>query len=109
MSEHINAPDNEGDTPLMWAAEGGKVDAARVLFEYGADVNATNNDHETALHWAVKGGYHELVQLLLNKASPNIKDKSGKTPLDLAYERLTQDPENENLQTVTGLLLSVKA
>ena len=87
--QHINAPDAEGDTPLMWAAETGKVDAVRILLEYGVDINAKNTDGETALHWAVKGGYQGVVQLLLDKqADPNIKDKDGKPPLDIAKDQL---------------------
>ncbi|APR97793.1 ankyrin repeat domain-containing protein [Wolbachia endosymbiont of Folsomia candida] len=73
-----------------------------------AIIGATDNSGFTLLHWAAKDGYQELVQLLLDKqANPNIKDKNGKTPLDIAQEKLAQDPENENLQTITGLLLSV--
>src|SRR5699024_3040854 len=30
MSEHINTPDNEGDTPLIWTAQNGKVNATKI-------------------------------------------------------------------------------
>ncbi|WP_237342887.1 tetratricopeptide repeat protein [Wolbachia endosymbiont of Folsomia candida] len=108
MFEHINARDTEGETPLMWAAEKGKVSAARILLEYGANTNAIDNYDQTALHFATEGGYLKLVQLLLSKqANFNIQDKNGKTPLDLAQEKLVQDPEDDNLKIIASLLLSV--
>ena len=64
---YINAPDTEGDTPLFWAAETGKLNAAQILLKHGADVNARNDDVKTALDWHSKGSYKGIVQLLLNK------------------------------------------
>jgi ankyrin repeat protein len=44
----------------------------------------------TALHWAAKNGHLDITELLLEyNANVNIKDKSGKIPLDLAQEKLT--------------------
>jgi ankyrin repeat protein len=37
--QYINAQDTEGDTPLMWAAENGRISAAQVLLEYSVDIN----------------------------------------------------------------------
>jgi ankyrin repeat protein len=90
--QYINSQDTEGDTPLMWATERGKVNSARTLLEYGVDIDVKNNDDTTALHWAAKNGHLDITQLLLEyNASVNIKDKSGKIPLDLAQEKLTQE------------------
>jgi cytohesin len=88
MNPHINAPDNEGDTPLMLAAYSGKMNAAQILLEYKAGINVKNEKGMTALHWAAKGGHKEIVQLLLdNHADPNIKNKEEKDPLDLAEDQ----------------------
>ena len=39
----------------------------------------------TALHWAAYNGHHKMaIALVLRGADPNIKDKNGKTPYDLA-------------------------
>ena len=80
IEPYINAPDTEGDTLLMWAAESGKINATQILLKYGADVNVRNNDGQTALDWAAKGNHKEIVQLLLDKQL-GIKDRDGKTPI----------------------------
>jgi ankyrin repeat protein len=67
--ESINAKDTEGNTPLMWAAENGKINAAKILLEYGADFNAQNNDGETALHWAAKGGLARICATTTRETS----------------------------------------
>jgi ankyrin repeat protein len=61
----------------------------------------------TALHFAVKGGYSNFVQLLLNnRADPNIKDKKGNSPLDLALAQVTN---NEAFKTIVDLLVDSKS
>ena len=82
IGPYIDAQDTEGDTPLMWAAEGGKVSAVKILLEYGADVNARNNLDQNALDWAVKGSYEEIVNILLDKQSETgdgVKNENGET------------------------------
>jgi ankyrin repeat protein len=107
MYQHINAPDTEGDTPLMWAAEKGGVNVAQILLEYGADINARDEESLTALHFAVKGGCSNFVQLLLNnRVDSNIKDKKGKSPLDLA---LAHETNNEAFKTIVDLLVESKS
>jgi ankyrin repeat protein len=73
--QYINAQDTEGDTPLMWAAEIGRVSAAQVLLEYNVDINLKNNDGMTALHWAANNCHLDIAKLLLkHNANANIKD-----------------------------------
>jgi|GEM_PF-4417477 len=64
VSPYIDAKDTEGDTPLMWTAETGYINAAQVLLEYGADVEAKNNNGMTALHWAAKNNHIGVMKLL---------------------------------------------
>ncbi|MEC4735587.1 MAG: ankyrin repeat domain-containing protein [Wolbachia endosymbiont of Halictus tumulorum] len=87
QSPCIDAKDTEGDTPLMWTAETGYVNAAQVLLEYGASVEAKNNNGMTALHWAAKNNHIEVMKLLIGKgANVNVQDNYGKTPLNCARE-----------------------
>lgn len=87
QSPYIDAKDTEGDTPLMWTAETGYVNAAQVLLEYGASIEAKNNNGMTALHWAAKNNHIEVMKLLIGKgANVNVQDNYGKTPLDCARE-----------------------
>ena len=60
------------------------IDAMTLLLAKGADVNAVNDNGESALHIAVTRG-DALVRFLVEKgATLDLKDKSGRTPLDVA-------------------------
>jgi ankyrin repeat protein len=45
----VNAEDNDGRTPLHWAALNNKADCVRVLLDRGADVNVRDSDGRTPL------------------------------------------------------------
>ncbi|MCC6003801.1 MAG: ankyrin repeat domain-containing protein [Thermofilum sp.] len=98
----VNARDEYGWTPLHVAALQGRADVARLLLEHGADVNVrttgaivfvedfTKSTYSgvTPLHLAAYGGHAEIARLLLERgADPSIRDKDGRTPLDVARER----------------------
>ena len=88
FSEHINAKDTEGDTPLMWAAQEGKVNAAKILLEYDADIDI-DKDGKTPLHNAIQQGEEEIVKFLAEEPDEkaiNIPDNDKKTPLHQAVE-----------------------
>jgi ankyrin repeat protein len=60
------------------------IDAMALLLEKGADVNAVNDNGESALHIAVARG-DSLVRFLAERgAKLDLKDKAGRTPLDVA-------------------------
>lgn len=62
-----NATIGRGDTALMLAASDKRIDIARLLIEYGADMNATNKIFgTTALMKAVINGQKETVKMLLD-------------------------------------------
>lgn len=70
-------------TPLHWATKENFFEIIPNLVHYGAVVNFQNFIGDTPLHIGVKNNYYECVCLLLvNFASPFIKDKDGKIPLD---------------------------
>ena len=48
----VNAKDDEGNTPLHYAAEYQNSNAIKFLGSKGADVKAKNNENETPLDWA---------------------------------------------------------
>ncbi len=80
----INAKDNNGMTPLHWAARNKNVGLVEFLLENFADTNIVDNDGKLALHWAAVKGYTPIIELLLQKTNPAgliKKDKRGRTPL----------------------------
>ena len=84
----VNAKDNDGATPLHWAAHNGHKDVAELLLANKAEVNAKDNDGETPLHWAAAKGHKDVVELLLaNGADANVKAKNGATPRSYATEK----------------------
>jgi ankyrin repeat protein len=61
------------------------VEAIRICIDHGADVNAANDKGDTALHGAATSGRDLVVAFLVEKgAKIDVKDKEGRTPLDVA-------------------------
>ena len=88
----VNAKNNLGDTPLMWAVRYGHTETVTFLLEKGADVNANNNYGWTALMWAARYGHIETIKILLEKgADVNKENRHGNTALLFAaYEGNTE-------------------
>jgi ankyrin repeat protein len=96
----VNARNSTGATPLHDAALAGNADLARLLIEKGAQVDARDGESgATPLHHAASWGRAAVVRLLLEKgADPTLRNKSGKTPLDLAREA----PVDEVIEALTA-------
>lgn len=78
--------DNQGNTPLMVAAQIGWTDGAELLLARRANVNLPNNRGETPLMLAVQRRDIAMVRLLLARgADPNRTDSvTGYSALDYA-------------------------
>jgi ankyrin repeat protein len=67
------------------ATEADFIEAARLCVDGGADVNAINPAGQTALHLAVAARGAPFVRFLIGRgARVDVKDKQGRTPLDVA-------------------------
>jgi ankyrin repeat protein len=90
----------DGTTPLMAAVgmvqndarlaeESSAIEVVKFLVELGADVNAINRTGQTAFHGSARSGRNSIVQFLAeHRAKLDIKDKQGRTPLDIAEDPL---------------------
>jgi hypothetical protein len=65
----LDATDDEGWTPLMFAVEWGHAETVQLLIDNGASLDAKNNNDETALHIAARCGQAEVMRVLLNGGS----------------------------------------
>ncbi|KAI9358441.1 hypothetical protein BD770DRAFT_419792 [Pilaira anomala] len=79
----MNARDNEGTPPLIYAACFGKIEVAQILIEFGANIDAQDSFGWTALMWATNNSHESLVKILLeNGASATTKSSKGRTVFD---------------------------
>ena len=61
---NVNAANNEGYTPLMYAASSDQYLPVLLLLEKGADVNAVDKNNETPLQMADRSGEESICNLL---------------------------------------------
>jgi hypothetical protein len=75
----VNARDTWGWTPLMWAANRGRIDLVGWLLEHGADVNVRDTHRHNEGHTALMYTHHlDVIHLLLRHgADPNIRNDRG--------------------------------
>ena len=63
----INIPNDNGDTPLIDAADLGKIGILKYLLENGADVNIKNNAGHSALDIANERGHADIIKILSSR------------------------------------------
>src|SRR4051794_2006632 len=86
LSADINARDQRGATPLMYAAAFGNAAQVKLLLKAGAEVNARNTFNASALIWA-GGDPVKSTMLIESGADVNVKTQQGRTPLLMAAKR----------------------
>ncbi|KAK1567585.1 hypothetical protein Q3G72_013894 [Acer saccharum] len=86
----FDAPDNEGRSPLHWAAYKGFSDTIRLLLFRDASQGRQDREGCTPLHWAALRGNVEACTVLVHAGSKQelmVKDKAGFTPSQLASDK----------------------
>ena len=91
LGADIDVRNYKGKTGLHYAAKAGFLKVIHLLIENGATVDATDNDGETPLFEAIrstiKNGEKQraaLEALLVKGADPNLRNRKGLTPLQVA-------------------------
>ena len=60
----VNLKNNEGNTPLHWAAGQGELEIVKILISNGADINAKGKSNWTPLRWAEAMGNTDIAEIL---------------------------------------------
>lgn len=85
--------DQVGNTALIFAARDGHVEVADLLIGYGATIDWQDDEQVTPLILAASRNHPEIVTLLLDHgARPTLEDRWGRTALDYAERRGSDDP-----------------
>ncbi|TNM97202.1 hypothetical protein fugu_015358 [Takifugu bimaculatus] len=81
----LNAPDEDGMTPTLWAAYHGNVEALRLIVSRGGNPDKCDIWGNTPLHLAASNGHHSCLFFLVSVGA-NIwcLDNDYHTPLDMA-------------------------
>ena len=92
----INARDETGSTPLMYAAaKNGSSDLPKMLIDHGADIHAKNTKGTTVLMRASTVYKPDIAKLLLEKgAAVNERDGEGRTALMWVLSRIMVENAN---------------
>lgn len=78
---------SKGGSPLMYAAQVGRIDYLQLLLDHGAEIDFQNANGDTALIKAADGDKLESIRFLLaNGANINLPNSSGDTALIKAVE-----------------------
>ncbi|XP_055729756.1 ankyrin repeat family A protein 2-like isoform X1 [Salvelinus fontinalis] len=78
----INLQDEEGFTPLMWAAAHGQIAVVEFLLQNGANPNLLAKGRESALSLACSKGYTDIVKMLIDcGVDVNEYDWNGGVPV----------------------------
>ncbi len=79
--------DEDGATPLHYAARTGDEALAELLLAHGAEISAIDGDGVTPLHDAARASTGVVALLLAHGAAVRVADKRGDTPLHEAVLR----------------------
>ena len=63
----LESVDQEGKTPLMWAATKGNLEIVKLLLAKGADITKTSKEGKTALNYAMANGHIKITTILTEK------------------------------------------
>ncbi|KAI8331501.1 hypothetical protein BC941DRAFT_403529 [Chlamydoabsidia padenii] len=79
----IDAKDEDGTTPLIYAVCFGKLEIAQILLTSGAKIDIQDSFGWTALMWATNNNHDHIVKILLEHgASSQTKSSKGRTVFD---------------------------
>ena len=98
LGADIDVRNYKGKTGLHCAAKAGFLKVIHLLIEKGASIDALDNNGETALFEAIRSTIKDgekqrtaIEALLVKGADPNLKNRKGQTPLQVAQRMRRAD------------------
>ncbi|KAF6739361.1 Usher syndrome type-1G-like protein [Oryzias melastigma] len=86
--KELNAPDEDGMTPTLWAAYHGNLEALRLIVSRGGDPDKCDIWGNTPLHLAAANGHQNCLSFLVAfGANVWCLDNDYHTPLDMAASK----------------------
>eukprot|EP00658_Telonema_sp_P-2_P041356 TRINITY_DN2957_c0_g1_i2.p1 TRINITY_DN2957_c0_g1~~TRINITY_DN2957_c0_g1_i2.p1 ORF type:complete len:325 (-),score=80.37 TRINITY_DN2957_c0_g1_i2:156-1130(-) len=96
-SAEVDLRNNMGNSALHLASWWGRTSTMQMLLEAGASIGAIDGDGDFALHHAARNNKIDAVRLLVQWGAPaTVRNKAGKSPIQLAIEK-------EHLETALEL------
>jgi ankyrin repeat protein len=86
----VNVQDNEGHTPLMYAAAEGRKSVVHHLLGHGANPNMVNSEGRTALMYAVSNSYKKIASVLAREGKGSI-DRCDNNGISALMAGICQD------------------
>jgi len=88
----LDERNNKGQTPLIYAAQIGNLQAVKMLIDSGkVDIDARDNEGNNALMAASENGHVEIVKMLINRdIEIDARNSNNET-----VKRLTESFENQ--------------
>ena len=104
---NVNCRNDLGDTPLNFAVQNGHKEVVSLLMGVpGLDIEIKGFQNKVPLHYACYNGKVDIARMLLTcGANVNSRERSGKTPLMLAFEAEGNEDLTTGNEDVIFLLL----
>lgn len=109
IDDHADDPRSRAERrqpAFLWACEFGRVDAARLLLDDGADIRGQGGNGQTGLHLAAIGGHTATVQMLLERGAPlDVENAWGGNPLNhVLWAAVHHDPHVDYAPVIEALI-----
>ncbi|KAJ1435719.1 Major sperm protein [Sesbania bispinosa] len=97
----VNRKDQNGWTPLHWAAFKGRIKSVKLLLEHGAEVDTVDDAGYTPLHCAAEAGHLQVALLLIAHGGSQISLKTfqhvAPLNLDSFHKHVSLDYESKSI------------